>query len=342
MRQFTTASRSSSRRMITSACIVAAAAAPLALGQMTPDDGLRYEPVPGWCKLPSDRPLGNTHGGIVIGPEGQVMFNTDTDRSIMVYTPEGEYVRTFASDYPAIHGMVLRVERAPGGDERAWIYAAHLGGQQAIKIDLEGEAAWTLGAPEASGLYEDKAYRPTAIAVGPDGDVYVADGYGEQWIHQYTADLEYVRSFGGPGTEPGKFNACHGMILDERGPGPATLLICDRENRRIQRFSLEGEFIEVVASDLRRPCSLSIWAEYTAVAELEGRVTILDGDFEVAARLGENPDSSQWARNGVPPAQWTEGVFTAPHGVCFDADGNLYVMDWNATGRMSKLERQPR
>ena len=73
--------------------------------------------------------------------------------------------------------------------------------------------------------------------------------------------------------------------------------------------------------------------------KLEGRVTVLDDSFKVLAHLGDNPDKSQWANNGVPPTAWKPGIFTAPHGVCFDTNGNLYVMDWNANGRISKLNR---
>ena len=76
-----------------------------------------------------------------------------------------------------------------------------------------------------------------------------------------------------------------------------------------------------------------------AIAELEGRVTLLDGDMKVLGHLGDNPDRSQWASNPVPKDAWIEGVFTAPHGVSFDADGNLYVMDWNSAGRMTRLNR---
>ncbi len=297
---------------------------------------LIYDPVPGWCRLPSERPLGNTHGGIVIDAQGRVYYNTDTDRSIMVHRPGGEFVKSFAEDYPAIHGMTLREETNAHGLPEQFIYAAHLGGKQVVKLSLDGEPVWTIGVPVESGHYDGKDFNPTAVAVAPNGHVYVADGYGQNWIHQFDKQQRYVRSFGGPGEEAGRFRTCHGMILDPRTDEP-TLLVCDRENRRIQRFSLDGAFIEVVATGLRRPCALSIWGEYTAVAELEGRVTVLDGAFEPVAHPGDNPDRSQWAQNGVPPEKWSEGVFTAPHAVCFDRHGNLYVMDWNATGRISRL-----
>ena len=103
---------------------------------------------------------------------------------------------------------------------------------------------------------------------------------------------------------------------------------------------LEGNFIDIPVTGLHRPCNLSIRGEEIAVAELEGRVTILDRDFTLIRHLGANPEQSQRAVNGVPASLWIEGIFTAPHGVCFDADGNLYVMDWNATGRISKIARQ--
>ncbi|MCZ6836231.1 MAG: 6-bladed beta-propeller, partial [Planctomycetota bacterium] len=92
---------------------------------------------------------------------------------------------------------------------------------------------------------------------------------------------------------------------------------------------------------LRRPCAMALSddGDWLAIAELEGRVTILDRDFKVVAHLGDNPNQGHWANNGVPPDAWTEGIFTAPHAVQFDAKGNLYIMDWNASGRISKLKR---
>ncbi|MBT8484612.1 MAG: hypothetical protein HKO59_04040 [Phycisphaerales bacterium] len=297
---------------------------------------LAFEPVPGWCALPDERPLGNTHGGIVIDRAGRIYYNTDTKRAIMVHAPDGRFLKTIAPDFPGIHGMVLRAE----GDEE-FIYAAHLPGRQVLKLRLDGTVVWRLGVPVESGKYDDDpaSYRPTAVAVAANGDVYVADGYGRNWIHHYTKERVYVRSFGGPGTTPGQFRTCHGLAIDTRGSTPR-LLVCDRENRRLQRFELDGTFVDVAATNLRRPCGVSFDGPRIAVAELEGRVTILGADFEVLTHLGDNPDRGQWANNGVAAAAWKDGVFTAPHACCFDEAGNLYVMDWNATGRISKLNRR--
>ena len=299
-----------------------------------PDDD--WIAVQGFARGEDTGRMGNTHGGVVIDREGLIYSNTDTERSILVHRPDGTLVRAMAAKYPGIHAMDIHEEN---GVE--YLYAAHLAGKQVLKLRLDGSLVWALGIPMESGKYDENpgAYNPTGIAVAPDGRIYVADGYGLQWVHVFGPDLRYQASFGGRGTEPGRFQTCHGLAIDTRGSEPR-LLVCDRENRRIQRFDLDGTFIDVPVEGLRRPCAISITGDELAIAELEGRVTVLDEDFELIGHVGDNPDSSQWANNGVPPSAWKDGVFTAPHGCCLDAEGNLYVSDWNANGRLSKIERR--
>jgi DNA-binding beta-propeller fold protein YncE len=297
-----------------------------------------YETVPNWCQIPGNgKTLGPTHGAIVVDKKGQIYFSMDGGpHGILVYSPDGKFQRGIADKLTGIHGMAIREE-----DGQEYIYAAHLAGKQAVKLKTDGTVVWTLGFDKVneSGKYKDaKQYLPTAIAVGPNGDVYVADGYGQNWIHRFDKNQKYVRSFGGPGAEPGKFKTCHGLGLDSRGDKPL-LLVCDRENRRLQHFDLDGKFVAVITEDLRRPCSVSFHGDKVVIAELAGRVAIIDGTNKVVSVLGDNPDEAQRANYGVPPDQWKDGIFTAPHGVSYDWDGNVYVMDWNASGRVSKLTR---
>ena len=117
------------------------------------------------------------------------------------------------------------------------------------------------------------------------------------------------------------------------------LLVCDRENGRLQHFDLDGNFVEVIIDGLRRPCAASIHNDFMLVAELAGRAVILDKNNEIVSILGDNPQVKQRANFRVPPKDWKEGVFTAPHGCCFDAKGNVYIQDWNKFGRITKLVR---
>lgn len=295
-----------------------------------------YETVANWCKIPEGRnSLGPTHGAIVLDKAGNIYCSMDSgDHGILVYRPDGTLVREIGDGLAGIHGMCLREE---GG--REFIYAAHLRGAQVLKLTLDGEIVWAMKGPppEATGYDDPKTYKPTAVAVGPEGQIFVADGYGANWIHRFDKDRKYLGSFGSRGTEEGRFQTCHGLALDTRGERPL-LLVCDRENRRLQHYDLEGNFVATLIENLRRPCSVAFHGDQLAVAELEGRVTILDGKNRPIAHLGDNPDKTQWANYRVPAEQWPPGLFTAPHGVAFDEAGNLFVMDWNATGRITRLD----
>jgi glucose/arabinose dehydrogenase len=222
---------------------------------------------------------------------------------------------------------------------RQVLYAAHTGRGEVLALTLDGEVLWRVGWPETSGLYAGAGeYRPTSVAVAPDGGFFVADGYGKSWIHRYDAGRSWVRAFGGPGSEPGKLATPHGIWVDTRGERPL-LLVADRENRRIQRFDLEGEFVDVLATDLERPCHMHPWGDDLAVPELAGGVAILDAQGSLVTRLGANPDPALRAQNGVGRERWAAGELLSPHCATFDASGNLYVLDWNAHGRVSKLVR---
>ena len=172
--------------------------------------------------------------------------------------------------------------------------------------------------------------------MAPDGRIYVADGYATNLINVYDTNQKYLTSFGGRGKGEGKFTTNHGLTIDTRGEKPL-IVVVDRENRKLQRLTLDGEYIDTPTTGLRRPCALSIMGDYIAVAELSGRCVILDKDFKVISILGDNPDIKQHHKYGVKPADWKPAIFTAPHGCALDKDLNLYVQDWNSTGRLRKF-----
>ncbi len=294
-----------------------------------------YEWVPGWGMPPGGGGVGSTHGCVVVDSQDRVYLNTNTEQAVIVYDADGTYLGSWGKELAGgLHGMCITTE---DGEERLWL--AHLGRHEVLKTTLEGEILATLRWPEASGIYESaEQFLPTSVAVASNGDVYVADGYGKSWVHRYSGAGEYLASFGGKGAEAGKFRTPHGMVLDTRGEEP-TLLIADRENHRLQNITLDGEAAGLIDGMLRRPCHAQLKDGEVVVADLAGRVTILDMKGELICHLGENPDESKWARNDVAQSDCRDGEFVSPHCATWDSKGDLYVSDWLAFGRVVKLRR---
>ncbi len=309
----------------------ASAATPIVLGT----GRHRYEWVSGWGLLPGGKDYGNTHGGIIIDASEKVYVNTDTADAVLTFDTDGRFLGSWGKEFAGgLHGMTLVREC-----DREILYLTHTGRHEVVKTTLDGQVIMAFPFPTPAGIYSTPdQYKPTGVAVAPNGSVYVGDGYGLSWVHQYAPNGAYVRSWGGLGTDPGKFNTPHGVLVDTRR-NPPVLVIADRENGRLQIFDLDGNLIEAVNGILRRPCGAHLQGDDLVVPDLDGRVTILDNANKLITHLGENPNASLRANNGVDKNQWQDGLFLAPHSARWDSDGNLYVMDWNFRGRMTKLRR---
>jgi DNA-binding beta-propeller fold protein YncE len=279
---------------------------------------------------PDNQQIGPAHGGVAIDRAGNVYVSTDTPRGILVFGPDGKYRRCFGPTM--IHGLYLRRER-----DGEYLYAARPTFHEVTKIKTDGAVAWTMGYPEASGIYtKADEFNPTNIVALPDGTIFVADGYGKNYIHKYDKDRKYIKSFGGPGgmpAEEGKFNRCHGLTVDTRGPKPA-LIVCNRESGRVEQWDTDGNLVKVLQRGLRMPAVVYIAGDYVAIGELQGRVTILGKDNSIVAQLGDNPNEGQRANYGLEPAQWTEGICNSPHGIAIDRAGDIIVSEWSKFGRL--------
>ncbi|MCC6508962.1 MAG: 6-bladed beta-propeller [Pirellulaceae bacterium] len=297
---------------------------------------MTFDTVPGWGVRPDGKSsIGPTHGSVVIDKSGNIY--TSAREGVFVFSPDGKVIHNYlGKDYSNIHDMEIRQE----GDAE-FIYGARNQDAEGIKFNIAGgEIVLRLKFPEESGLKLTK-FNPTAITIAANGDIFLSDGYASNHIFKYDKNGKYLMHFGKKGNGMQEFNTAHGMTLDTRYE-PARLLICDRNHEpkgRLLHYSLEGEFIEEVITGLGMPTSVAIQGDYVSVPDLHGRVVILDKSNTIMAVLGHNPDPKKRGNFNVPQAEWIEGVFSGTHGSYWDKDGNLYVQDWNVSGRIMKLVR---
>ncbi len=294
-----------------------------------------YEWVDNWAKLPEGKQFGYTHA-VLEDKQGRILVHNQGPDSVAVFDPDGKFITSWGPEYAAgAHGMQLRVE-----DGVEYLYLAPTGLHKVMKTTIDGELVFTLEYPKESGAYEKvEQYVPTNIAFGPNGDFYVADGYGQSWIHQYTIKGEYIRSWGGKGSEPGQMSCPHGIWLDTRGEAPL-LVVADRSNVRLQYFTLDGKHVKFVTDKFLHPCHFDQRGTDLLVPDLFGRVTILDKNNDVITHLGATPDVNKTkGYPNLPHEQRIPGQFISPHGATWDRAGNIFVAEWINDGRVTKLRR---
>ena len=312
-----------------------------------------YECHHNWGEVPDHITWHATHG-VAIDAAGLIYithrapFNSSIDTAA-IFEPSGKFVRSFGKQWNfGGHGIDIRKD---GNEE--FLYLAITTTKPpdgskprpglVTKTTLKGETIWELPFPEESNLYDaPENYSPTNIAFAPDGGFYVADGYGSNFIHQYDKDTRYVRSFGGTGEEPGQFNTPHGIWLDDRPGREPRLIVADRANARLQYLTLDGKS-ESIVGNVSFPAHFDIQGTKLLIPDLHARISIFDQDNNVAVHLGYDPKWTEQVLDGFrmreQPERWENGRFIHPHDACFDSEGNIYVVEWVATGRVSFLKK---
>ncbi len=304
----------------------------------------RYECVHNWGELPSSISWQTTHG-VAVDAAGLVYvthqgYGKDVMDTVVVFDPRGKFVRSFGKQWhTGGHGIDVRKE---GGEE--FLYLSHMTPKgPVVKTTLKGEVVWKKETPPEPGVYDDKAvFKPTNVAFAPDGGFYVADGYGSNYVHQYDKDAKYVRTWGGTGQEDGKMRTPHGIWLDDRPGRKPSVVVADRANARLQYFTLDGKFLEVVKG-LLFPAHFDVRGDVLLVPDLYARLTLFGKDNKVLAQLGDDAEWRKKVLDGFKvrgkPEEWLPGKFVHPHDACFDADGNILVAEWVQTGRISLLRK---
>jgi hypothetical protein len=304
-----------------------------------------YEAIHDWGELPRNIQYGNTHGVVEDSQRNIYIHHTvnaasESSDSMVVFDASGKFVKSWGKEFRGgAHGLTIRKE---GSTE--FLYLCDTKRGVVVKATLDGEEVWSIGYPEQSEGYRPGAdgkrpkYSPTNLAIAPNGDIYVGDGYGSSYINQYNSQAEYLRTFGGKGKEPGQVDCPHGIVLDARGPEPI-LMVADRANKRIQRFTLEGRHIDFVGGT-NLPCNFDFDRNGDVVVpDLGARVTLLDKDNQVILNLGDD-SASNWSETRKQSRDhFLPGKFVCPHGACFDHASNIFVVEWVEVGRVTKLRR---
>jgi hypothetical protein len=284
--------------------------------------------------------MGPMHGDIAVASNGEVYVSVmDPKAALQVYAPDGKFVRNVPDAPPDFHGFVIHKDA-----DGEFIYGPRLGAGNILKLTLEGKEVLNIPQTAIPDEFKNKGkdgkptVRLTAMDVAPNGDLYVTDGYSSDYVHRFDKTGKYIKSFGGK-KEPYGFKTLHKIAIDTRF-SPPRIIGADRENKRVVHMSLDGEFLGVIAADLLRPAAVAVHGDYAAVGEIAGRITLLDKAGKVAAQFGANDHADEVANNKTEPDKWRAGVVTAPHGVAFDAHGNVFVAEYNIYGRVHRFNRE--
>jgi hypothetical protein len=279
-----------------------------------------------------------------------VHATSDSADTVVVFDHNGKFIRSWGKEFRGVaHGLHIRKE---GRDEFLYLTANAANPKatlqpemQAVvlKTTLKGEPVWKIQGPPDIPEYKAGAdgkparYNPTNVAIAPNGDVYVGDGYGSSYISQYNAKGEYIRTFGGRGSAPGQLAEPHGNWVDTRGKTPV-LVVADRRNNRLQRFTLDGKHIDFIPG-FRLPCHFHEHKGLVVVPDLDGRVTLIDKSNALVAQLGDSNPAGNYPLRSEPRDKFIPGQFICPHGACFDHNGDIYVVEWVEVGRVTKLRK---
>ena len=310
----------------------------------------RYRAHKGWGNLdPSQTPVNNCHEMVQDAQGRLIMIGDEVKNNILIYDKSGKLLDTWGSEFPYGHGLSLW---DAGGEEFLFICDNGFDGNpQVVKTTLDGRVVMRLPNPRDFGEYgEDDNYYPTETAVGPNGDIYVADGYGSQYILQFSMEGEFIRKFGGRGDEDHQFQTAHGVCLDTRDADNPTLLCTSRAHNAFKRFSLDGEYLSTIFLPGAFVCRAVIdddmlyagvcWSrlKYLNRTPNSGFVTILDKEGMVVSNPGGT--TPEYRDGELQLMLQQQPLFHHCHDVCVDDDKNLYVCQWNAEKTYPiKLER---
>ncbi|MFY0690072.1 MAG: twin-arginine translocation signal domain-containing protein [Cyclobacteriaceae bacterium] len=323
----------------------------------------QYKLIRDWAKLsPIQTPLFNCHEMVMDSKGRLIMIGDHTANNVLVFDKSGKLLDSWGTAYPGGHGLTLSKE-----GEEDFLFLTDSGwtldknGQyyryngRVTKTTTDGRVIFEIGHPQTQGAYTPGSqFQPTEVAVGPNGDIYVADGYGSDYIIQYSQHGEYIRHWGGHDNEDENYNLqnAHGVAIDYRDPKNPLVVCTSRSEQTFKFYTLEGKYVKSVVLPNMWVCR-AVFDDQNLYAGVcwsqpeddefdwrahTGFMTILEGDKVVSNPGGTAPT---YEKGELQKAyQLADKPIFHGHDVCIDEDKNLYICQWNANKTAPlKLER---
>lgn len=301
----------------------------------------RYRIDKNWVKADAaSLPVNDCHEMVQETGGRIVLLTNETKNNVIFFDRKGKLLSTWGHDFPGAHGLSIIGQ---GKDQLLFITDTNR--HQFYKATLDGKILASWDFPVDSGKYKEaKEFVPTETAITKDGEVYVADGYGAQYIIHYDAQGKIKNIFGGRGDQASNLDNAHGITIDYR-TSPETLIITDRTRCCFKRYSMAGQYLETIALPGACVCRPVIKGDYLYAAVLRspdlnhensGFVVILNKENKAISVVGGN--EAVYEGNTLKPLSQTVGangetLFKHPHDVMVDDEENLYVCQW-ASGKV--------
>jgi sugar lactone lactonase YvrE len=271
-----------------------------------------------WYHLPEGWTFGWVPA-VACDSKDRVYVYSRSERPLVIFDRDGQFLDSWGEDtLKDAHGIYI------DGEDNVWLTERNT--HCIFKFDRNGRLVMTLGTPDKPGASDGDPFNlPTDMVLGPNGEIFVSDGYGNARVHKFDPDGRLIKSWGSWGAGPGQFELSHCVRIDRYN----RLWVCDRTNDRIQLFDMDGNYLEERAG-LGKPDTIFFDPvdDIVYIAEMDQQVSVYTLEGELLSCWGGREKSQK------------PGEFIAyPHGIWMDSHGDLYVGEVQADGRLQKFIR---